>query len=152
MTTKQLNNKDRTYYFYNDLINIVCFEVSNLKLDNKTSMVLGIYCIGYVDKNPEWSVSSVNPLYLMISRIDGFVEKKNDNKYLNLSDTGRSSEILRNYNQVFDGNKYHIKKINDNDSKYEKDYMKIKLSSDDDIPLNKVLYFPTITVTIRCVF
>ena len=30
--------------------------------------------------------------------------------------------------------------------------MKIKLSSDDDIPLNKVLYFPTITVTIRCVF
>ena len=106
----------------------------------------------WVDKNPEWSVSSVNPLYLMISRIDGFVEKKNDNKYLNLSDTGRSSEILRNYNQVFDGNKYHIKKINDNDSKYEKDYMKIKLSSDDDIPLNKVLYFPTITVTIRCVF
>ena len=36
MTTKQLNNKNRTYYFYNDLINIVCFEASNLKLDNKT--------------------------------------------------------------------------------------------------------------------
>ena len=39
-------------------------------------MVLDIYYIGYVDKNPEWSVSSVNPLYLMISRIDGFVEKR----------------------------------------------------------------------------
>ena len=76
MTTKQLNNKNRTYYFYNDLINIVCFEASNLKLDNKTSMVLDNYYIGYVDKNPEWSVSSVNPLYLMISRIDGFVEKR----------------------------------------------------------------------------
>ena len=35
MTTKQLNIKNRTYYFYNDLINITNFEVSNLKLDKK---------------------------------------------------------------------------------------------------------------------
>ena len=33
MNTKQLNIKDRTYYFYNDLINITNFEASNLKLD-----------------------------------------------------------------------------------------------------------------------
>ena len=49
MTTKQLNIKIRTYYFYNDLINIVNFEASNLKLDRKTSMGLDIYYIGYVD-------------------------------------------------------------------------------------------------------
>ena len=48
--------------------------------------------------------------------------------------------------QVFNGIKCHIKKINDNDSEYEKDYMKIKFYTDDDIPLNKVLYFPKITV------
>ena len=36
MTTKQLNIKNRTYYFYNDLINITDFEVSNLKLDKKS--------------------------------------------------------------------------------------------------------------------
>ena len=30
--------------------------------------------------------------------------------------------------------------------------MKIKFSNDDDIPLNKKLHFPTITVIIRCVF
>ena len=39
-------------------------------------MVLDIYYIGYVDKIPEWGVDSVNPLYLMINRIDGFVEEK----------------------------------------------------------------------------
>ena len=62
-------------------------------------MALDIYDIGYVDKNPEWNVNSVNPLYLMINRIDGFVEEKNVNKYLNISDTSRNNEILKNTNK-----------------------------------------------------
>ena len=151
MTTKQLNIKNRTNYFYNDLINILNFEASNLKLNKKTSMGLDIYYIGYVDKKPECNVNSVNPLYLMTNRIDGFIEEKNGVKYLNISDTGKNREILKKYYQVFDGIKCHIKKIND-DSKYVKNYMKIKFNTDDDIPLNKELYFPTITVIIRCVF
>ena len=73
MTAKQLNIKNRIYYFYNDLINIKNFDAKNLKLDKKTSMGLGIYFIGYVDKKPEWNVKGVNPLYLMINRIDGFI-------------------------------------------------------------------------------
>ena len=141
MTTKQLNIKNRTYYFYNDLINITNFEASNLKLDKETSKSLDIYYIGYVDKKPEWEVNSVNPLYLTINRIDGFIEEKNGIKYLNISDINGNSEILN-----------HIKKINNNDSKYDKDYMKIKFNNDNHIPLNKELYFPAITVIIRCVF
>ena len=78
-------------------------------------------------------------------------KKKNGSKYLNIIDTSKNSEILKKYNQVFYGIKYHIKKINNNDIKYDKDYMKIKFNTDDNIPLNKVLYFPTITVMIRCV-
>ena len=113
-------------------------------------MGLDIYYIGYVGKKPEWSVNSVNPLYLMINRFYGFFEQKNGEKYLNIGDT--SSEILKKYNELFNGIKYHIKKINDNGSEYEKDYMKIKFNTGDDIPLNKVLYFPTITVIIRCIF
>ena len=88
----------------------------------------------------------------MINRIDRFIEEKNSVKYLNISDTGKNSEMFKKYNQVFDGIKYHIKKMNNNDSKYDKDYMKIKCNTDDDIPLNKELYFPTVTVVIRCVF
>ena len=53
MTTKQLNIKNRTYYFDNDLINILGFEANSLKLDKKTSVDLNIYYIGYVDKKPE---------------------------------------------------------------------------------------------------
>ena len=51
MRTKQLDIKNRTYYFYYDLINIKDFDAKLLKLDKKTSMGLNTYYIGYVTKN-----------------------------------------------------------------------------------------------------
>ena len=96
-----MNIKNRTYHFYNDLININDFDARLLKLDKKkTSMSLGIYYIGYVTKNPEWNVNSVNPLYLIFNRIDGFIEEKNGDKYLNIASTDRNSEVLRKYSEV----------------------------------------------------
>ena len=76
ITTNQLNIRNRTYYLYNDLINVLGFEANNLKLGKKASIGLDIYYIGYVDKKPEWSVNNVSPLYVMINRIDGFFEQK----------------------------------------------------------------------------
>ena len=35
MTTKQLDIKNKTYYFYNDLINLSNFSINNLKIDKK---------------------------------------------------------------------------------------------------------------------
>ena len=74
LTTRQMNIKNRTYYFYNDLINIKDFNSRLLKLDKKTSLGLDIYYIGYITKKTEWKINSVNSLYLMINRIDGFIE------------------------------------------------------------------------------
>ena len=88
----------------------------------------------------------------MINRIDGFVEEKNSNEYINISDASRNKEIFEKYNHVFNGIKHHIKNINDDDSEYDKDYMKIKFNTDDNFSLNKQLYFPTITVIIRNAF
>ena len=58
-------------------------------------MSFDIYYIGYVDRKPDWNVNSLNPLYLMINRIDAFVEEKNGVKYLNISNTARNNEILK---------------------------------------------------------
>ena len=79
MAVRQLNIKNRTYYFYNDLINALNFESNNLKLDKKTWKDIDIYYIGYIDKNkPEdWKVRSVNPLYLMINKVFCSVEEEN---------------------------------------------------------------------------
>ena len=148
-----MNIKNRTYYFYNDLINIKDFDARLLEIDKKTSMSLSIYYIGYVIKKPEWNIDSVNPLYLMINRIDGFIDEKNGNKYLNIASTDRNSEVSKKYSEVWNGIKECIEKINNNKlGEYDRDYMKIKFNPDDDIPLNKPLNCPTITVIIRNIF
>ena len=69
MTTKQLNLKNRTYYFYNDLINIKNFDHINLRLDQQSVFNNDVYYIECITKKPEYNINSVKPLYLMISRI-----------------------------------------------------------------------------------
>ena len=58
MTTRQLNIKDRSYYFYNDLINVLNFEASSFKIDKKIWKDIDIYFIGYADEKPDWNVNS----------------------------------------------------------------------------------------------
>ena len=45
---KERNVKNRTYYFYNDMINIKDFDPHLLKIDKKLYKSIGIYNIGYV--------------------------------------------------------------------------------------------------------
>ena len=76
MVIKQLNIKNRTYYFLNDQTNIKTFNPTLLKLDKKSSISANIYYIGFVTNKPEYNFNSVNPLYLakdQILKINGLV-------------------------------------------------------------------------------
>ena len=48
--TKQINIKNRTYYFYNDQIDLKDFDARLLKIDKKDYNEIDICCIGYVTK------------------------------------------------------------------------------------------------------
>ena len=98
------------------------------------------------------NINSVNPLYLGITRVNGYIEEKDSNKYLVFDSTDENKELLKKYNDVFNGIRDKIKEINSNECDYEKDYMKIKFNSDDDLPLNKQLKFHNMVITIRSVF
>ena len=50
MAIRRLKSEDRTYYFYNDLINIKSFNSNNLKLDKKCVLGNDVYYIGYIAK------------------------------------------------------------------------------------------------------
>ena len=151
MVIRQLNIEGRTYYFYNDLISIKNFNNSNLKLDKNGVLGNDVYYIGYITKKPQWNVYSVNPLYLMINRIKGHFEEVDGDKYLIIS--SENGDIMQKYQDVFDGIKEIIKKINDHSYQinYDDNYMKIKFNTDDNIPLNKIIYFPTTTIITRCI-
>ena len=138
-TTKQINIKDRTYYFYNDIIDLDNFDAGLLKIDKKSYKDINIYNIGYVTKKKIgncMNINSVNPLYLGITRVNGYIEEKDSNKYLVFDSTDENKELLKNYNNVFNGIRNKTKEINNNEFDYEKDYLKIKFNSDDDLPLN----------------
>ena len=73
---KQTNIENRTYYFYNDMINIKDFDSSLLKPDKKSSKNIAIYDIGYITKKKEYKINSMNPLYLIAGEADGFIEEE----------------------------------------------------------------------------
>ena len=57
------------------------------------------------------------------------------------------------YEEVFSGIKKEIETINSGKELiYEKNYARIGVNTDDDVPLNKLLKFPTLTIIIRCIF
>ena len=91
-------------------------------------------------------------MYLIIDHASGYIEEKGVNKYLVFDSTDENKELLKKYNDVFNGIRNKIKKISGDECDYEKDYMKIKFNSDDNLPLNKPLKFHNMTITIRSVF
>ena len=69
---KQIDIKNRTYYFHNDQINLKDFDASLLKVDKKDYKEIDIYYIGYVTVKTIANcnnINSVNPLNLMINEM-----------------------------------------------------------------------------------
>ena len=91
-------------------------------------------------------------MYLHIDHANGYIEQKGVNKYLVFDSTDEDKELLKKFNDVFNGIRDKMKEINSDECDYEKDYMKIKFNLDDCLPLNKPLKFHLMTITVRSVF
>ena len=102
-TIKQINIKNRTYYFYNDIIDLENFKSNLLKIDKKSYKDIGIYNIGYITikKIDDYeNIYSVNPLYLIIAHASGYIEEKGVNKYLIFDSTDENKALLKKYSNV----------------------------------------------------
>ena len=95
---KQINIKNRTYYFYNDIIDLKKFDARLLKVDKKSYKNIDIYYIGYITikKIHDYeSIYSVNPLYLRIDHASGYIEEKDGNKYLIFNSVDENKEKFK---------------------------------------------------------
>ena len=113
-TTRQINIKSRTYYFYNDQINVKDFDASLLKVDKKDYKEIDIYYIGYVTFKEIANCNNiycVNPLYLMIDEMIGHPEEKNGNKYLVSDDVDENKEVSKKHEEVWEGVKKNLKRL-----------------------------------------
>ena len=146
---KELNIKNRTYYYFNDIINIKDFHSNLLRIDKKQQKDIDIYYIGYITVKKFGdceNINSVNRLYLIIYSATGYFKEKNGEKYLILDSTEK-------YEEVFSGIKKEIEMINEGkEMYYEKHYAKIVVNKDDDLPLKKKSKFPSLIIIIRCIF
>ena len=130
------------------MINIKKFYSNLLKIDKKSCKDIDVYHIGYITikKFSDYeNIHSVNPLCLIINSATGHFKEKNGEKYLIPDSTEK-------YEKVFSGIISKIKTLKGGKELfYEKNYARIGVNTDDDLPINKQLKFPTLKIVIKCV-
>ena len=125
-TAKQINIKNQTYYFYNDMINIKNFDPILLKIDRKPYKNIGIYNIRYITikKIDDYeNIYSTNPLYLLVNHVSGYNAEKCVNKYLIFDSTDENKELLKKYNDVWGGIKDKIEEVSSGEYDYKNNYI-----------------------------
>ena len=93
--TKDIGIKNRTYYFFDDIINITNFDPNNTKIDEQSYKNIRIYYIEYVTvKDLKYvKINSVSPLYLIFIKVNGYFEEINRNNYLMLVSTKQRKNL-----------------------------------------------------------
>ena len=94
----------------------------------------------------------INPLHLIFRCVNGYFEEINRNKYLTLAPTNESKEKFKKYERFWIKIRDLIISITNNSNDYDERYMKIKFNSDDELPLNKMIESPSITIVLRVIF
>ena len=86
---KDIDIKNDTYYFFNDIINVKLFHPNNIKIDERSYKNVLIYYTGCVTiKYLRYvKINSVNLLYLIFIKLNGYIEEINKIKYLKLVPT-----------------------------------------------------------------
>ena len=146
---KEINIKNEIYYFFNNMIDIKNFQLNLSKIDKTSDKDINIYYISYITikkfSDCE-NIRSVNPSYLIMSSARSYFKEKNGEKYLIIDSTEKYEEVfseIRSETKTINGRKELF---------YQKNYTRMGVNTDDDLPLNKTLNFPTLTIIIRCVF
>ena len=147
-----------SYCLFNDIKHI---DLNLLSINKK--------CIKNRDVAHEIKYINELPLCLSFSDADAYIIEGNKNKYLIFASTENNRKMLKMYQKLWSKIKKliecnsvecnSIETINSNKcnstkpTEYEKDSMKIKFDSyDDDLPLNKILWFSDLNILIESVF
>ena len=95
-------------------------------------------------------INSVNPLYLIWNKVNGYFEEINGNKYLMLVPTNESKE--EKYEELWSKIRDLIRLITKKSDDYTEKYMKFKFNSDYELPLNKTIEIPSMIIVVTAIF
>ena len=151
---KQINIKNRAYYFYNDIIDFDELDESKIKIDKKDFNDIDIYYLGYQYKKKITEcnvINSVNPLDLRIRNMRGKFKKGKDDNVWYLIVFG-DADILRRFANIWKSIRAKIEETTHDIVQYDKDYLKIKFESNDILPTDNIINMHQVTIIIRLVF
>ena len=122
---KEIDIKNRTRYYFDDIIKIEDCNLDNILIDGKSHENILVYNTSYK------TLIDVKPLCIRFEKIDGF-------------------------NRVYDGTRYLVFFVSENyNSIYNiifHNYAKIKVDSEDSLPLEKTITFHDVIILIKSVF
>ena len=158
MDIKSLEIKNKTNYDWYDIIYINDFDVNSLEIIKRESRVgANIYYTGYV-LNPDFDYDTINPLYLVINRLIGYIEETegSSDKYLVVAKSVRNKDIISVFDVLWGSIENKIEdKIYPVPNNYPsikiKDYNKFRFNSDTNLPLDTSIEFPSIVINVSCV-
>ena len=131
---KPVNIKKKYY-----TININNLDPFHLDIKRKSSKDIDIYYINYIQEN----LNSSNSLRIKIDSATGYFKVKNDEKYLLL-------DSKKEYERVWSEIRSEIKRINGGKKVFfEKNYPKIDIITEDDLPFKESLKFLTLIININ---
>ena len=152
---RQVNIKNCPNCLFNSMTNIENFATNLLGINQAafTSTDSVVYDIEYFT-----NLDDVNFLHFVFDNVDAYIEcnsaeENNGNKCLVFALTDKNKEALENYTELWDEIKDEIKTIRGiQPTKYEKDFMKIRFESDDNLPLGKILNILVDAIIVKSVF
>ena len=151
---KDIDIKNHTYYFFDDIINIKIFDPDKVTIDEKLYKSILICYTGYVTiKDLKYvKINSVNPLYHIIDKVNGYLKEINKSKYSTLVHTNDCKKEIKKCEEWQIKIRYLIRSITKNSNYYDKKSIKFKFNLDDEIPLNKKKEIPSMVIVVRAVF
>ena len=146
MVIKSLRIKNKSYYYWYDIIFIDAFNTKLFKITKRGSRAgIDIYYIGYLVNKLEYDINRVKPLYLNVESLLGSVEKidESNDRYLVIDKSNIKVINVLNTLREYIENKIILDKIDGFD--------KIRFNSDIDLPLGTLVQFKMLNIIIRCI-
>ena len=151
MNIESLKIKTKTNYNWDDIVYINDIDVNLLEIIKREWRIGGnIYYIGYIF-NPYYDYNTINPLYFVINCLNGYIEEieGSSDKYLVVGKSVRNKKIIHSFDIIWGLIENKINPDNFNDK--IKDYDKLRFNSDIDIPLDTLIEFRSLVISVNCV-
>ena len=148
MVAESLKIKTKSNYYWDDMVYLDDFDVKLIKVVKRESRIgVDIYYIGYVLES-ENDINSTYPLYLIVKRLLGRIEKieGSSDRYLVVDENNK--EDINVFDKLWKFIKDEIT-FGNADNKIS-EYNKLRFSSDVDLPLDPLIEFHILTIFINC--